>query len=44
MKLLNEKHVAVAPGAAFGMDGFIGSLTLRIGTRFSEAWERSAIW
>ena len=23
MKLLNEKHVAVAPGAAFGMDGFI---------------------
>ena len=23
MRLLNEKHVAVAPGAAFGMDGFI---------------------
>ncbi len=23
MKLLNEKHVAVAPGSAFGMDGFI---------------------
>lgn len=23
MRLLNEKHVAVVPGAAFGMDGFI---------------------
>ena len=23
MKLLNEKHVAVAPGSAFGMDGFV---------------------
>ncbi len=23
MRLLNEKHVAAAPGAAFGMDGFI---------------------
>lgn len=23
MKLLNDKHVAVAPGSAFGMDGFI---------------------
>ena len=23
LKLLNEKHVAVAPGSAFGMDGFI---------------------
>ena len=23
LRLLNEKHVAVAPGAAFGMDGFI---------------------
>jgi len=23
MKLLNEKHVAIAPGAAFGMEGFV---------------------